>query len=175
VQGLPDFFDTDLQDTTLESPFLLDTDDQSQQPSIDALLGEDPMRMSAVPMSLRQSTTNNLFSMAISQARETNRDNIFSQQPPVLSQMPRMPSMAVRQPSPSTQQHQQQQQQQQQVNYQLLRQLEQMLSHGHVPAQERMAYIQTVIEKMQRDAANTQQQQQQATRVSALIVSSIAD
>ncbi|CAF4474358.1 unnamed protein product, partial [Rotaria magnacalcarata] len=71
-----------------------DGDDQSQQPSIDALLGEDPMRFSTSSMNRRpgpfvqQTSINPLFNMAISQAQtqETNRMNLFpqsqQQQPP---------------------------------------------------------------------------------------------
>jgi hypothetical protein len=77
--GLSDFFDSDIPDTG-GGMSLMDDDDQSQQPSIDALLGEDPMRMSTASINLRQASINPLFNMAISQAREANHGNLFSQQ-----------------------------------------------------------------------------------------------
>ena len=117
---LPDFFDSDIPDTGDGGISLIDNNDQS----IDALLGEDPMRIS-----IRQSTTNPLFNMAISQARN---ENIFPQQ-----QIPRISS-------PS----------QQQINYQLLKQFEQLLINQQIPPQERVIYLQVMIEKMQRGAMN---------------------
>ena len=156
AQGLPDFFEGDVSDSRgLAGLSLMDDDDQSQQPSIDALLGEDPMRIQAASMNLRSSTTNPLFSMAISQARETNHGNIFSQQqPPPSAQIPRLSPMPLA-PQP------QQQQQQQQINYQLLKQFEQMLISRQIPPTERAVYIRAMVEKLQRDALNPQQQQQQ--------------
>jgi hypothetical protein len=130
--GLPDFFDSDQPDTD-EGLSLMNNDDQSQ--SIDALLGEDPMRIS-----IRQSATNPLFNMAISQARDTN---IFTQQQQQQQQIPRRPS-----PLP----------QQQQINYQLLKQFEQSLINRQIPPQERMILMQAMFEKMQRDSVNIQQQ-----------------
>ena len=145
--GLPAFFDSDGPDTGGMS-LVDEEDDQSQQPSIDALLGEDPMRFSATMINRRPGPTippppppsiNPLFNMAISQAQENNRMNLFPQQPPRVSPMT-LP--------------------QQQMNYQLLKQFEQMLITKQVPPQERLLYIQAMMEKMQRDAINAQQQQQ---------------
>jgi hypothetical protein len=145
---LPSFFDTDVPDTGGIS--LVDDDDQSQQPSIDALLGEDPMRFSATLMNRRpgpiiqQPSINPLFNMAISQAQENNRMNLYPQQQQQ-QQIPRISPMTLPQ---------------QQINYQLLKQFEQMLISKQVPPQERLLYIQAMMEKMQRDAINAQQQQQ---------------
>jgi len=134
-ERLPDFFDTGDDND----------DDQSQQPSIDALLGENQLRMpTTTSVNLRQSTMNPLFNMAISQARDTNHENIFLEQ-----QNPRsLP-------------------QKQQINYQVLKQFEQMLINRQVPPQQRIIYIQAMVEKMQRDALNAQQQ---ATQVKYLII-----
>jgi hypothetical protein len=143
---LPDFFNSDISDTG-GGLSLIDNNDQSQQPSIDALLGEDPIRISASSINLRQSTINPLFNMAISQARDFNHGNIFSQQ-----QIPRMSPIQL--PSPP----QPQPQQQQQINYQLLKQFEQLLISRQIPSQQRIVYIQAMIEKMQRNALNIQQQ-----------------
>ncbi|CAF1193922.1 unnamed protein product [Adineta steineri] len=64
--NLPDFFDTEL--STIE-----DDDDQSQQPSIDTLLGEDSLqRVSSMSTGFQQSTINPLFDMAITQAKYEN-------------------------------------------------------------------------------------------------------
>ena len=170
--GLPDFFDTDMSDPGGGIGIsLLDNDDQSQQPSIDALLGEDPMRMSSTSMNLRQSTMNPLFNMAISQARESNHGNIFSQQQ---QQIPRVSPISI---PPSQQQHQQAPPPPppQQINYQFLKQFEQMLINNQIPSQERIVHIQAMIDKMQREALNAQQQQQQATRVRLSIPSSNHD
>jgi hypothetical protein len=90
-------------------------------------------------ISIRQSATNPLFNMAISQARDTN---IFTQQQQQ-QQIPRRPS-----PLP----------QQQQINYQLLKQFEQSLINRQIPPQERMILMQAMFEKMQRDSVNIQQQ-----------------
>jgi hypothetical protein len=87
--------------------------------------------------------------MAISQARDFNHGNIFSQQ-----QIPRMSPIQL----PSPPQPQPQQQQQQQINYQLLKQFEQLLISRQIPPQQRIVYIQAMIEKMQRNASNIQQQ-----------------
>ncbi|CAF4386298.1 unnamed protein product [Rotaria socialis] len=154
-ERLPDFFDSDILDEGGGGGIsLVDNDnDQSQQPSIDALLGEDPMSMSALSMNLRQATMNPLFNMAISQASTPNHGSIFSQQP--------IPHMA---PPPQ----QQQQQQPQQINYQLLKQFEQMLINRQIPAHERIIYIQAMIEKMHRDTLNIQQQP--TTRVRELTI-----
>ena len=159
--GLPAFFDADVPDNGGLSLLDEDDNDQSQQPSIDALLGEDSMRFSAPMINRRtgptipQPSINPLFNMAISQAQENNRMDIFAQQ---------------QQQQRQQQQQQQQQQQvprvspmnlpQQQINYQLLKQFEQMLINKQVPPQERLIYIQAMMEKMQRDAINAQQQQQ---------------
>jgi hypothetical protein len=152
--GLPAFFDTDVSDTGGMS--LVDDeeeDDQSQQPSIDALLGEDPMRFSTTSLNRRpgpaiqQSSINPLFSMAISQAQENNRMNLFPQQQQQQQQQQQIPRV-----SPMTLP-------QQQINYQLLKQFEQMLINKQVPPQDRLVYIQAMMEKMQRDSINTQQQQ----------------
>ncbi|CAF4725286.1 unnamed protein product [Rotaria sp. Silwood2] len=140
-ERLPDFFDSYIPDKG-GGILLIDNNDQSQQPSIDALLGEDPMCISATSINLRQSTMNPLFNMAISQANNTNHENIFSQQ-----QTSRIPPITL--PPP---------QQQQQINYQLLKQFEQMLINQQIPSQERILYLQAMIEKMQRDTLNTQQQ-----------------
>jgi hypothetical protein len=146
---LPGFFDMDIPDT---GGISLNADDnQSQQPSIDALLGEDPMRFSTTAFNRRQGPSiqqppmNPLFNMAISQAAETKRVNAFPQQQQQHQQAPRVPPM----PLP-----------QQQINYQLLKQFEQILINKQVPPQERLVYIQAMMEKMQRDAINAQQQQQ---------------
>ena len=159
AQGLPDFFDADVSDTGGGGLSLMGDDDQSQQPSIDALLGEDPMRFQTASINLRSSTTNPLFSMAISQARETNHGNIFSQQSS--AQIPRISPMTL---PPQPQPPPLQQQQQPQINYQLLKQFEQMLISQQIPPQERVVYMRAMVEKLQRDALNTQQQQ--AARVS---------
>jgi hypothetical protein len=161
--GLSDFFDSDIPDTGGGGMSLMDDDDQSQQPSIDALLGEDPMRMSTASINLRQASTNPLFNMAISQAREANHGNLFPQQQQ--QQVPRISPVPLpqQQPQPPPQQ-------QQQINYQLLKQFEQMLISRQVPPQERIVYIQAMIDKMQRDALNAQQQQQQAARVRDWII-----
>jgi hypothetical protein len=79
--------------------------------------------------------------MAISQARDSNHGNIFSEQ-----QMPHRSPITL--PPPP----------QQQINYQLLKQFEQLLIHRQIPPQERIVYIQAMIEKMQRDGINLQQQ-----------------
>ena len=93
-EGLPDFFDTDMSDPGGGVGIsLLEHDDQSQQPSIDALLGEDSMRMSSTSMNLRQSSINPLFNMAISQARESNHGSIFS--PQQQQQIPRVSPMPI--------------------------------------------------------------------------------
>jgi hypothetical protein len=158
--GLPDFFDSDMGDTE-GGISLIDNDDQSQQPSIDALLGEDPVRISTTSMNLRQSAMNPLFNMAISQARDTNHGNLFPQQQvPRISPITLPPQQQQQQPQP------QQQHRHQQINYQLLKQFEQMLISRQVPPQERIVYIQAMVEKMQRDALNSQQQ---ATRVRYII------
>ena len=154
---LPAFFDTDLPDTNGIS---LDND-QSQQPSIDALLAEDPIGLLTSSIHRRsgpfiqQSSMNPLFNMAASQAQETNHMNIFplqqQQQIPYVSQM----TLPLKQ-----------------INYQVLKQFEQTLINKQVPPQQRLIYIQAMIEKMQRDAINVRQQQmqlqQQAARVSNL-------
>ena len=149
AEGLPDFFDSDLPNSN-EGLSLIGNDDQSQ--SIDALLGEDPMSVS-----IRQSTMNPLFNMAISQARGAN---IFpqQQQPPIQRVSPI--SIPVRPHAPLLQQQQQQQQQQQspQINYRLLKHFEQLLISRQVPPHERTLLIHAMIEKMQRDAMNIQQQ-----------------
>ncbi|CAM4778550.1 unnamed protein product [Rotaria magnacalcarata] len=167
--SLPAFFDTDVPDIggiSLDD----DGDDQSQQPSIDALLGEDPMRFSTSSMNRRpgpfvqQTSINPLFNMAISQAQtqETNRMNLFPQ-----SQQQQPPPPPPPPPPPQQQPQQQVPRRspmalpQQQMNYQLLKQFEQMLINKQVPPQERLVYIQAMMEKMQREALNAQQQQQQ--------------
>jgi hypothetical protein len=148
---LPAFFDTDVPDTGGLSLIDDDDDDQSQQPSIDALLGEDPMRFSATLINRRpapisqQPSGNPFFNMAISQAQENNRINLFPQQQPQ-QQIPRVSPMTLPQ---------------QQINYQLLKQFEQMLIAKQVPPQERLIYIQAMMEKIQRDAISAAQQQQQ--------------
>jgi hypothetical protein len=151
-EELPDFFNSDIPDTS-DGLSIIDNDDQSQQPSIDALLGEDPMRISTTSINLRQSSINPLFNMAISQARDSNHGNIFSQQ-----QIPRRSPTTLPPPPPPPQQ--------QQINYQLLKQFEQLLITRQIPPQERVIYIQAMIEKMQRDTINIQQQ---TTRVRYLI------
>ena len=83
--------------------------------------------------------------MAISQATETNRTNLFPRQQQQQQQIPRRSPMTL----PP-----------QQINYQLLKQFEQMLINKQVPPQERLVYIQAMMEKMQRDTLNAQQQQQ---------------
>ncbi|CAF3916466.1 unnamed protein product [Rotaria sordida] len=123
-ETLPDFFDSNISDKEDEILLIDNNNDQSQQPSIDALLGEDPMSLST-SINLRQSTMNPLFNIAISQA-----NNIFSQQ-----QTSRISPIIL--PSSS----------QQQINYQLLKQFEQMLINQQIP----------------RDTINTTQQQ--TTRV----------
>jgi hypothetical protein len=152
---LPAFFDADVPDTGGIS--LVDDDDQSQQPSIDALLGEDPMRFSATlinrrpgPM-IQQPSINPLFNMAISQAQENNRMNLYPQQQQQQQQQQQVPRISPMTLPPP---------QQQQINYQLLKQFEQMLINKQVPPQERLLYIQAMMEKMQRDAINSQKQQQ---------------
>jgi len=150
-EELPDFFNSDIPDTD-DGLSIINNDDQSQQPSIDALLGEDPMRISTTSINLRQSSINPLFNMAISQARNSNHGNIFSEQ-----QMPRRSPITL--PPPP----------QQQINYQLLKQFEQLLIHRQIPPQERIVYIQAMIEKMQRDGINLQQQ---TTQVRYFIFSS---
>jgi hypothetical protein len=166
-ENLPSFFDTDVSDTCGIS-LMDDDDEQSQQPSIDALLGEDTMRFSTTSINRRpapmiqQQSLNPLFNMAISQAQENNRMNLFPQQQQQQQQQQQIPRV-----SPMTIP-------QQQINYQLLKQFEQMLINKQVPPQERLLYIQAMMEKMQRDAINAQQQrrqlqqqqqQQQAARV----------
>ena len=143
--GLPDFFDTDTNDGLP----LMDNDDQSQ--SIDALLGEDPMRIS-----IRQSAANPLFNMAISQASD---GNIFTQQqrPQPQQRLQPQPQPIPRISSPSTQQQQQQQQLLNQ-QYQILKQFEQSLISRQVPPQERVILLQAMFEKIQRDAMAVQQQ-----------------
>lgn len=133
---LPDFFNTDIPDRG--GSLLDDNNDQSQQPSIDALLGEDPMRISASSIHFRQSMNNNnpLFSMAISQAADTNQRNIFPEQ------QQQMPSRPI---PPPAQAHQQQ------MNYQLLKQFEQLLISQQIPPQQRVHYLQLMIDKMQRE------------------------
>lgn len=150
--GLPGFFDTDVPDNGGMSLGDEDDNDQSQQPSIDALLGEESMRFSAPLINRRpgppiqQPSINPLFNMAISQAQENNRMNLFpQQQQQQQQQVPRVSPMTLPQ---------------QQINYQLLKQFEQMLINKQVPPQERLIYIQAMMEKMQRDAINAQQQQQ---------------
>jgi len=132
---LPDFFDTDYSDTNLQSTLNDDINDQAQ--SIDALLGEDPMRVS-----IRQSTHNPLFNMAISQARN---ENIFAPQPNVVQQQQQQQQQR---PPPTSRQM---------VNMQLLKQFELLLISRQVPAHERIVYLQTMIDQMQQ-----QQQQQQS-------------
>ena len=84
IDDLPAFFDTDTSDSVGIS--LADADDESQQPSIDALLGEDPMHFAAASLHrqsgsfVQQSTMHPLFNMAISQAQESNRVKFFPQQ-----------------------------------------------------------------------------------------------
>ncbi len=85
--------------------------------------------------------------MAISQAQENNRMNLFPQQQQQQQQQQQIPRV-----SPMTLP-------QQQINYQLLKQFEQMLINKQVPPQDRLVYIQAMMEKMQRDSINTQQQQ----------------
>ena len=85
LERLPDFFDTGDDGISL-----IDNDDQSQQPSIDALLGENQLHMPTSSINLRQSTMNPLFNMAISQASDTNHGNIFLEQ-----QNPRRSPMTV--------------------------------------------------------------------------------
>lgn len=155
-EQLPDFFDTDISDTGGNSMLLIDNDDQSQQPSIDALLGENQIHMPRSSVNFRQSTMNPLFNMAISQANNTNHENIFLQQ----QNSSRMSPITL--PPPPAQK--------QQINYQVLKQFEQMLISRQIPPQERIAYIQAMINKMQRDALNTQQQQQQTVRVKYFII-----
>lgn len=145
---LPDFFSSDIPDEG-GGISLIEDDDQSQQPSIDALLGEDPMSISSVPLNLRPSTMNPLFNMAISQA---NNGNLFPQ-----------PPMTLPAPMPP------QQQQQPQINYDLLKQFEQMLISRQVPAQERLIYIQALFEKMQRDVINMQQQTTRVRKFSIIL------
>jgi hypothetical protein len=168
---LPSFFDMDMPD--MGGMSLTDDDDQSQQPSIDALLGEDPLRLSSLsvnrrppshPNSSQPPPLNPLFNMAISQATENhNSAHLFHQhvpqQQPPISRIP-----AAVPPS----------QQQMAYQYQILKQFEQMLIQRQVPPQERLVYIQAMMEKMQRDTLNVQQQaqlqqqqqqQQQAARV----------
>ena len=179
---LPAFFDNDGPDTGGIS--LVDDDDddddQSQQPSIDALLGEDPMRYSAQLMNRRppppviqQQSINPLFNMAISQAQDNNRMNLYPHQHH--QQQQSQPQQQIPRISPMTLPPQQQQ-----INYQLLKQFEQMLISKQVPPQERLIYIQAMMEKMQRDTINAQQQQQiqlqqqqqqqQAARVRSLLI-----
>ncbi|CAF1459563.1 unnamed protein product [Rotaria sordida] len=110
TETLPDFFDSNISDKEDEILLIDNNNDQSQQPSIDALLGEDPMSLST-SINLRQSTMNPLFNIAISQA-----NNIFSQQ-----QTSRISPIIL--PSSS----------QQQINYQLLKQFEQMLINQQIP------------------------------------------
>ncbi|CAF5010792.1 unnamed protein product, partial [Rotaria sp. Silwood1] len=150
-ERLPDFFDSNILDKG-GGILLMDNNDQSQQPSIDALLGEDPMYITTTSMNLRQSTMNPLFNMAISQANNTNHENIFSQQ-----QTSRLSSITL--PSSSSQQ------QQQQINYPLLKQFEQLLINQQIPPQERILYLQAMIEKMQRNIVNIQQQTTQITNM----------
>jgi len=156
-----EFLGENLSNTGLPSFFDENQPDQSQQPSIDALLGEDSMRFSAPLINRRPNTIiqqqqqqqpsrpppppmNPLFNMAISQAQENNRANLFAHQ-----QVPRgSSSSSMTLP-------------QQQINYQLLKQFEQMLINKQVPPQERLIYIQAMMEKLQRDALNAQRQQQQ--------------
>lgn len=66
-EHLPDFFDTDGgggDDLAL--------DDQSQQPSIDALLAEDALHRPSTSFAFRQQSSNPLFNMAINQAQHEN-------------------------------------------------------------------------------------------------------
>ncbi|CAF5032809.1 unnamed protein product, partial [Rotaria sp. Silwood1] len=149
-ERLPEFFDSNILDKG-GGILLIDNNDQSQQPSIDALLGEDPMYITTTSMNLRQSTMNPLFNMAISQANNTNHENIFSQQ-----QASRRSSITL--PSSSSQQ-------QQQINYPLLKQFEQLLINQQIPPQERILYLQAMIEKMQRNIVNIQQQTTQITNM----------
>ena len=155
--GLPAFFDADEPDTGEMALVDDDHDDQSQQPSIDALLGEESIRFSAAlmnrrrPPPIQQPSLNPLFNMAMAQAQDNNRINLFpsqsqSQQQQQQQQIPRVSPMTLPQ---------------QQINYQLLRQFEQMLINKQVPPQERLVYIKAMMEKMQRDAISAQQQQQQ--------------
>ena len=152
---LPAFFGSNVRDA--RHAFRIDHHDQSQQPSIDALLGEDSMRFSATSMHGRPASTaqqppiNPFFSMAISQAAETARSNPFAQQQPM---QPAPPPVQRTPPVAPVQQKQQ-------INYQLLKQFEQLLINKQVPPQERLVYIQAMMEKMQREAFHNQQQQQQ--------------
>ena len=100
-------------------------------------------------ISIRQSATNPLFNMAISQARD---GNIFPQQ-----QQQQIPRAAPPPPPPPPQQ---------QIDYQFLKQFEQLLISRQIPPQERIGYIQAMVERMQRGAIHMPQQQQQPTRVS---------
>lgn len=146
-------------------------DDQSHQPSIDALLGEDPMRFPTASMPRRTAPVNPLFSMAMSQAHEPHRPNAYlSQTAPTNARPPPLPPQP---PQSSSHPQVHHQQQQQQLNYQLLKQFEQMLINKQVPPQERLIYIKAMMEKMQREALNSQQrqlQQQQTARVSVFVV-----
>ena len=155
ADDLPAFFGANVRDA--RHAFRIDHHDQSHQPSIDALLGEDSMRFSATSMHGRAASTsaqqppiNPFFSMAISQAAETTRSNPFAQQQSMQTP-PRAPPVA-----PVQQKHQ--------INYQLLKQFEQLLINKQVPPQERLVYIQAMMEKMQREALHAQQQQQQQQR-----------
>ena len=158
-------------------------DDPFQQPSIDALLGEDPMRFSSASLHRRANPiiqplpVNPLFSMGASQAGDNPRANLYSQQQQQQQHSSRRSPMTLPPPPPQRPQPppQPQQPQQQQINYQLLKQFEQLLINKQVPPQERLIYIKKMMEKMQSDAINAQQQQQiqlqqqqqQAARVSA--------
>lgn len=136
--SLPDFFDSSETTNNFEGLSLNDQDDQSQQPSIDALLGEDPMRIS---LSLRppSATTNPLFSMAISQARGNQSTNLFN---------PPAPPPPQPQPPPV----QQAVSPQMQMNYAILKQYEQVLLNQQIPPREIAIHLQALIERMQRNA-----------------------
>ena len=145
--GLSDFFDSDMPDGN-EGLSLVENEDQSQ--SIDALLGEDPMCVS-----IRQSTMNPLFNMAISQARD---GNIFPQHHHQQQQQQQQPVQRMSPIPPPPRHPHQPPQQQQQINYQLLKHFEKTLIDRQVPPHERILFIQAMVEKMQRDAMNVQQQ-----------------
>ena len=166
--NLPDFFDDDRAE--IPNFPLKHHEEQSQQPSIDALLGEDSMRFSTSSIHRRAtphvhpSPVNPLFSMNVSQNTDNHRPYPYLQQsnnarisPMTLpSQAPLSAPLPPPLPPPPPQPPAQQQ-----INYQLLKQFEQLLINKQVPPQERLIYIKAMMEKMQRDAIHAQQQQQQ--------------
>ena len=141
--SLPDFFDNDQNYSGGDSFSLNEANDSSQQPSIDALLGEETMQMPTSSLHLRHSNLNPIFSMAISQARDNNVGNPFSQAPVHMQRV--SPIHLQNAPQP-------------QLNYQVLKQLEQMLNARNVPLQDQALIIQTMMEKMQREDIMAQQQ-----------------